>query len=205
MNRELTTRIVRADRSLAEPLARWHADHSNFRLLLDLLERQMDALHGGQRPDYELMRLIVYYLRHYPDRFHHPREDVAYNRLVQRDPQLQSDIAWCIQEHAVIADAGEKLLNCLNQIIAGVVIERAALKTVAAVYLAYYRHHLAAEEHQIIPRAVELLTPDDWTAVSAVPAEPDPLFGTPVDARYSELRHQIGRITGETKKRRWWR
>ena len=204
MNQERTTRIVRADGSLAEPLARWHADHSNFARLLDLLELQVDAFHAGKRPNYELMRLIVYYLRHYPDRFHHPREDVAFNRLVRRDPQLQSDVAWCIQEHGFIADAGEKLLNCLNQIIAGVVIERATLTTEAATYLAYYRHHVATEEHQIIPRAVELLTPDDWTAVSAIPAEPDPLFETPVDARYSELRDQIGRITGETKKG-WWR
>ncbi len=192
VNQERTSRIVRTDRSLAEPLARWHADHSNFARLLDLLEVQVDAFHAGKRTDYELMRLIVYYLRHYPDRFHHPREDVAFNRLVQRDPQLQSEVTWCMQEHALIADAGEKLLNCLNQIIAGVVIERAVLQTVAATYLSYYRHHLAAEEHTIIRRAVELLTPDDWSAVSAIPAEPDPLFGPRVDARYSELRRQIG-------------
>ena len=204
MNPEGTTRIIRAERSLAEPLARWHADHSNFVRLLDLLELQVDAFHAGKRPDYELMRLIVYYLRHYPDRFHHPREDVAFNRLVQRDPQLQSEVAWCIHEHAVIADAGEKLLGCLDQFIAGSVIERSALQTMAVTYLLYYRHHLATEEHVIIPRAVELLTPDDWTAVSAIPAEPDPLFGTPVDARYSELRQQIGRIPGQTKKG-WWR
>jgi hemerythrin-like domain-containing protein len=27
------------------------------------------------------MRLIVYYLRHYSDRLHHPREDVAFTRI----------------------------------------------------------------------------------------------------------------------------
>ena len=200
VNQERTTRTFRTDRSLAEPLTRWHADHGNFARLLDLLQLQVDAFDADKLPDYELMRLIVYYLRHYPDRFHHPREDVAFNRLVQRDPQLQSEIAWCTHEHALIADAGEKLLNCLDQIIAGVVIEREVLQAVAAGYLAYYRHHLAAEEHQVIPRAVELLTPDDWSAVSAILAEPDPLFGAAVDARYSELRRQIGRITGKTQK-----
>ena len=192
MNQKRTTRSIRADGQLAEPLARWHADHSNFARLLDLLQLQVDAIHAGKQPDYELMRLIVYYLRHYPDRFHHPREDVAFNQLIHRDPQLQSDIAWCMHEHALIADAGERLLNCLNQIIAGVVIERDVLRSMVAIYLAYYRHHLATEEHQVIPRAVELLTPEDWSAVSAIPAEPDPLFGYSVDVRYSELRRQIG-------------
>ena len=192
MNQQRTSRAIRADHSLAEPLVRWHADHRNFARLLDLVEQQLNAFEAGKRPDYELMRLTVYYLRHYPDRFHHPREDVAFSRLVRRDPQLRRDIEWCIQEHALIAEAGEKLLNCLNQIIAGDVIGRTTLKTAAATYLAYYRHHLAVEEHEIIPRAVELLRPDDWTAVSAIPAEPDPLFGTEVDARYSELRRRIG-------------
>jgi hemerythrin-like domain-containing protein len=192
VNQQHTSRTIRKDHPLAEPLARWHADHSNFARLLDLVEQQLDAFQAGKQADYELMRLTVYYLRHYPDRFHHPREDVAFRRLVQRDPQLRSDVEWCIREHALIAEAGEKLLNCLNQIIAGDEVERAGLKAAAANYLAYYRHHLAVEEHQIIPRAVELLRPDDWAAVSDIAAEPDPLFGTEVDARYSELRRRIG-------------
>lgn len=192
MNQQHTSRTIRKDHPLAEPLARWHADHGNFARLLDLVEQQLDAFQAGKQADYELMRLTVYYLRHYPDRFHHPREDVAFRRLVQRDPQLRSDVEWCIREHALIAEAGEKLLNCLNQIIAGDEVERTGLKAAAATYLAYYRHHLAVEEHQIIPRAVELLRPDDWAAVSDIAAEPDPLFGTEVDARYSELRRRIG-------------
>ena len=192
VNQQHPSRTIRKDHALAEPLARWHADHSNFARLLDLIEQQLGASQAGKQADYELMRLTAYYLRHYPDRFHHPREDVAFRRLVERDPQLRSDVEWCIREHALIAEAGEKLLNCLNQIIAGDAVEATGLKAMAATYLAYYRHHLAVEEHQIIPRAVELLRPGDWAAVSDIAAEPDPLFGTGVDARYSELRHRIG-------------
>ena len=96
----------------------------------------------------------------------------------------------------MIAAAGEALLNCLNEIIVGVVIERSTLEAAAATYLVYYRHHLAAEERQVIPRAVELLTSADWAAVAAIPTEPDPLFGVDFDARYSELRRQIA---GEAK------
>ena len=192
MAQQHSIRTIRKDHSLAEPLARWHADHSNFSRLLDLVEQQLVAFQAGKQADYELIRLTVYYLRHYPDRFHHPREDVAFRRLVERDPQLRSDVEWCIREHALIAEAGEKLLNCLNQIIAGGEVEPTGLKATAATYLAYYRHHLAIEEHQIIPRAVELLRPGDWAAVSDIAAEPDPLFGTEVDERYSELRRRIG-------------
>ena len=192
MAQQHSIRTIRKDHSLAEPLARWHADHSNFSRLLDLVEQQIDAFRAGKQADYELIRLTVYYLRHYPDRVHHPRENVAFRRLVERDPQLGSDVEWCIREHALIAEAGEKLLNCLNHIIAGDEVKAMELKAAAATYLAYYRHHLAVEEHQIIPRAVELLKPGDWAAMSDIAAEPDPLFESEGDARYSELRRRIG-------------
>ena len=57
---------------MAEPIAVWHAEHVRFGQLLDLLEKQVAVFHGGERVNYELMRDILYYLRHFPDRFHHP-------------------------------------------------------------------------------------------------------------------------------------
>ena len=191
MIKERSSEAAPADRLQLDPLVSWHADHRNFARLLDLIEQQVDAFHAGKRPDYELMRSIVYYLRHYPDCFHHPREDIAFARLVKRDPTLQLTIARRKQEHAAIAAAGEDLLNWLERIIVGVVTERSALEAAAATYVVYYRHHMAAEEQEVIPRAVELLTSADWAAVAAIPSESDPLFGPDFDARYEELRRQI--------------
>ena len=117
---------------MAEPIAAWHADHVNFARLLDLLESQLAAFHAGEQPDYVLMRDIIYYLRHYPDRFHHPREDVAFARLVERDPALELQLARRLQEHRVIAAAGEKLLEVLEGAAEGALIERHALEADAA-------------------------------------------------------------------------
>ena len=191
MSKDSGTETTLPADSPTDPLERWHADHRGFARLLNVLEQHVDAFHAGKRPDYELMRSICYYLRHYPDRFHHPREDVAFARMVKRDPWLQLEFARRMQEHVVIATAGEELLKCLDGILAGVVIERSTLEAAAATYLVYYRHHLAAEEQQVIPRAVLLLTAADWAAVAAIPAEPDPLFEADSDARYGELRRQI--------------
>ena len=190
-NEKDAARLSNVERLAVHPVGKWHADHSRFALLLDLLEQQVDAMHKGRRSDYQLMQSIVHYLRQFPDRFHHPREDVAFARMAERDPNLQLAIARRLQEHVVIAAAGESLLNCLNETLAGGKTDQAALETAAATYLVYYRHHLAAEEEQVIPGAMELLTPDDWKAVAAIPAEPDPLFGADVDARYVVLRKRI--------------
>jgi hemerythrin-like domain-containing protein len=179
------------ERLTVHPVGRWHSDHSKFASLLDLLEQQVDAMHKGGRPNYELMHSIVHYLRHNPDRFHHPREDVAFARMVERDQGLQLQVARRMQEHVVIAVAADRLLSCLNEIMTGAATDRAALEAAAATYLVYYRHHLDAEEREVIPRAMDLLTSADWQTVAAIPAEPDPLFGADVDARYCKLREQI--------------
>ena len=180
------------ERAMAEPLAVWHAEHVNFARLLDLLETQVAAFHRGERPNYDLMVDIVYYLRSFADHFHHPREDVAFARLVEREPGMQLVINRLLQEHRVIARAGDELFNRLNEVAEDVVTPRAALEAAAATYLVYYRHHLATEEREVMPRAAELLTEEDWVAVAAtVPAGPDPLFGDDVEARFRELRRQI--------------
>jgi hemerythrin-like domain-containing protein len=73
-----------------------------------------------------------------------------------------------------------------------IVIERARVEAAAATYLVYYRRHLALEDRDIVPRAEELLTLQDWDAVvAAVPAGTDPLFGENCEPRYRELRRQF--------------
>ena len=177
---------------MVDPIAAWHHDHVRFSRLLDLLDQQLAAFHVDDHPDYDLMREIVHYLRHYSDQFHHPREDVAFDRMLARDAELRLPVVRLQQEHRVIAVAGEKLLGFLDAIAADAVVERSQVEAAAATYLVYYRHHLATEEADIMPRAAKLLTPDDWAAVAAaVPAGPDPLFSEKYEARYRELRRYI--------------
>jgi hemerythrin-like domain-containing protein len=182
---------------MSDPIAVWHAEHANFSRLLNVLEQQLAVFHAGERPNYELMLDIVNYLRHYPDRFHHAREDVAFARLAEHDPAMQVKINRLLQEHRVIAKAGDELLALLNEVADEAIISRAEVEAAAATYLVYYRHHLATEERDIMPRADKLLTPEDWAAVvAAVPAGRDPLFGDASEERYRELRRLIALESG---------
>jgi len=183
---------------MASALAMWHAEHVDYSRLLDVLEEELAAFHEGRSPNYGLMLDVVSYLRHFPDRFHHPREDAAFARLVERDLKLELPINRVLQEHRVIAAAGEELLKRLNELVDGALIPRETLEAAAAVYLVYYRHHLATEEREILPRAAKMLTPDDWRIVaSAVSSTPDPLFGAGFEERYRELRKRIAAKANE--------
>src|SRR6266567_2002206 len=155
----------RARNSMSDPVSHWHAEHANFSRLLDILERQVDAFHEGEQPNYDLMVDIVSYLRHFPDLHHHPRE---------------------------VAAAGDDLLRTLGEVTSGAVIARAAVEAIAAMYLVYYRHHIVSEEKEVLPRAAKLLTANDWRTVAAcAPGGRDPLFGNESEAGYRELRRHI--------------
>ena len=174
------------------PIALWYAEHRHFSRVLDLLEQQVLAFHAGDGLDYGLMLDIVSYLRYFPDRIHHPREDVAFTCLVERDPAMKPLVDKLLQEHRVIAAAGTELLKYLEQVVDDVMIERAKVEAAAATYLVYYRRHLALEDRDLVTRAEQLLTHADWDAVlAAVPSGTDPLFGEDSEPRYRELRRQI--------------
>lgn len=175
-------------------VALWRGEHANFERLLGLFEEQVGAFREGETPNYALMGDIVFYLSHYADRFHHPREDVAFDRLVARDPELAPQVRRLQQEHRVIAAAGNELSERLREVEQDALVPRKVVESAAATYLVYYRHHLAVEERDMLPRAAELLTESDWDAVVAgVPSAPDPLYGDNPDQRLRELRRHIAR------------
>ena len=174
------------------PVDLWHTEHVYFSRLLDRLEHQVQVFETGQRPNYELMIDILDYLRGYSDRFHHPREEVAFECLRTHCPELAPVLANLRQQHRVIANAGEKLLDLLTAILDDAMVPRGELEAAAATYLVYYRAHIAAEEGSVMVHAEDNLTQEDWDAVNAVePVEPYLRFGANPEQRLRDLRHRI--------------
>ncbi len=177
---------------MVNQVRRWKTEHVEFVRLLDILESQIGLFHREATVNYELMLDIVYYLTHYPDRFHHPREDIAFARLAERDPSARLRVGELLGEHRVIATSGKKLVEQLNAILGDAILEREAVEASAATYIVYYRQHMAREEAELFPRVEDVLSDADWKAVGeAITAEADPLFGAKVGQRYQQLHRQI--------------
>ena len=175
-----------------DPVLAWHTEHEHFQRLLGLLQTQLALFHRGERPNYELMLDIIRYLREYGDAYHHPREDMAFTLLVARRPKLELPLARLRQEHRVIARAGERLEELLEEALAGALIARVEVEVAAATYLVYYGNHIAREEESVLELARAALTPGDWEAVrTAVAAPPDPGSGASPQLRYRELARHL--------------
>jgi len=156
--------------AMAMPISAWDADHVYFNELLGRLRAELDVFHRGERPDYEGICEIVTYLREYGDAVHHPREGVAFARLARHCPDMELALARLEQEHRVIAQAGQRLLEQIEAILGGAIVPRGELESALATYLVYYGNHIAKEEEDVLTRAAGFLTAEDWDAVKRAKA-----------------------------------
>ena len=185
---------------MRKQILEWKAEHVDFLRLLELLELQISLFHEGATSNYDLMLDIVYYLTHFADIFHHPREDVAIAKLAERDPAVRALIQRVLGEHKVIASAGRQLVEQLEAVLNGALLARESIEAGAATYITYYRHHMAREEMDLFPIVEKALHPEDWKLVAAaIPSEQDPLFGKEVEERYRVLHKQIELASGGGK------
>jgi hemerythrin-like domain-containing protein len=153
-------------------ISAWHADHVRFRQGLERLQRELDIFHRRERPDYERICEIVTDLREYGDAVHHPREDVAFERLAKRCPDMALVLARLAQEHRIIAQAGQKLMQEIDAVLGGAIVPRGEVEMALATYVVYYGNHIAKEEEDVLTRAAQHLTAEDWEAVRAAAPAP---------------------------------
>lgn len=179
-------------------LERWRAEHHNFGRLLDLVDDWTQRFRAGESVDYELLRDIMYYMTHYPDRFHHPMEDAVFAEMAQRDAALRPAVEELAGQHERIARSGKALVDDLEAIVGGAVIAREAVANDAQEYASFMRLHMALEERALMPAVEQGFSPADWERIRARVGDhgSDPLFGAAVEQRYAGVQQVIAQQVG---------
>ena len=93
-----------------------NSEHRYISSLLEALAEQADNLLPGRKPDYALMHDIVRYMASFPDEYHHPREDLVFDRLVARDPEARPIVEELLEGHREINRRSRELLGHLERI-----------------------------------------------------------------------------------------
>jgi hemerythrin-like domain-containing protein len=188
---------------MSDSISLWQAEHVNFATLLDLLEEQLDLFHRGKKPDYEMMLDIMFYMTHYPDVLHHPREDLAFERVLELDASSRPIVDDLAEQHIRLKDFGDVLVRSLENIVDGSITARDRVEVPGRAYIAEFRNHMLKEEKAILPLAAKLLSDGDWAAIgAAIKHIDDPVFGTKSEERYASLRQQIAREARASHARR---
>lgn len=173
-------------------ILKWQAEHANYHKLLDLLQSLTETFMHGDEPDYDLMSDIVYYMTQYPDHYHHPREDVAFRRLLARDPTLAAIVDELAHQHGAISECSTALAADLAAAANGAMMPRSTLATDVRNYVAFLKNHMDDEERELFPRLAAALDDEDWFLVdSAIHFAADPIFGDSVQERFRTLHRRI--------------
>ena len=177
---------------MSNSVAIWQGEHVNFATLLDLLEDQLDLFHHDKRPDYQMMLDIMFYMTHYPDVLHHPREDLAFARILELDVNTRPIVEDLAEQHVRLKDFGSALVRSLENIIDGSITSRDRVEVPGRAYIAEFRSHMLKEEKEVLPLAAKLFSEADWAAIgAAIQHIDDPVFGAKSQERFALLRRQI--------------
>ena len=176
-------------------------EHIGMGRLLRLMEKLWREISGGQSPDYPLLNEISDYLRGYPDQCHHPKEDLIYRKLGERDPDLQELGGDLEYEHARLT----KLTNRFGELLTSAQddedVSLDALITTLGELVRMYRRHMALEEEHLFPMAIKKLRRADWDEInSAVFEQGDPLTDA-ASSRYQQIRSEIAELAEEHDER----
>lgn len=173
---------------MADIIQQLRKDHLNAAKLLDLLEAQIETLDKGETTDYLLMLDAMHYMTHYPDLFHHPKEDLVFKKLKQRDVSARPTVDNLVEEHKALAEKGVQFYECLQTIVSELMVSRESLESRGRDYIAFLRSHMNKEEDEIFPLASAVLREKDWAEIdTAMEAKEDPVFGKVVEENYRAL------------------
>ena len=175
-------------------------EHRNIDKLLLVLEHELEVFDRSEEPDYEILQAVIQYFQDYPENCHHPKEDMVFEKLKVRDSAAANSIGDVEAEHQVETKRLRRLVEAVEEILAGREFLRQTFHDVVHDFIEHQRQHMDKEERLLFPAAVQGLRPDDWAELDArLNDQKDPLFNGVIETKFQALQRTILRWQHETE------
>ena len=175
-------------------------EHRNIDKLLLVLEHELEVFDRSEEPDYEILQAVIQYFQDYPESCHHPKEDMVFEKLKVRDSAAANRIGDVEAEHQVETKRLRRLVEAVEEILAGREFLRQTFHDVVHDFIEHQRQHMDKEERLLFPAAVQGLRPDDWAELDArLNDQKDPLFNGVIETKFQALQRTILRWQRETE------
>jgi len=163
-------------------------DHRNMILVLNILDDLVEQMDAGKDPDFELFDEIMRYMTVYPDAVHHPKEDIVYEQLRAKRPDLTERLDHVPDDHSDIAHLSSLLRDEVEAIIAGAAVRREKMIEDTAAYVSRLRIHIQWEEEDLFMRIDKMLDAEPQKVdVSEYEHIKDPVFELEIEAGFRRL------------------
>jgi hemerythrin-like domain-containing protein len=178
-------------------------EHRNIEKLLLVLEQELDVFARGERPDYEVVQAVIAYFQVYPDTYHHPQENLVFDKLKVRDSAAAANVGDLVAEHRIGSERLHRVAQAIESVLADRELLRQTVNDIIRDFIEHERRHIAMEDRYFFPAAVKALQPQDWTEItSRLTDTKDPLFSETVEERFDVVRGHIMQLEQEAETER---
>ena len=155
------------------------AEHRSLRDVLQKMQRTaLDMLGKPVSHDCAMLRLMLQYIRQFPEYVHHSKEDLyLFAKLRQRTRELDAVMTELESQHAGGAEALDRLERALTRFERGFPPAFEEFRVALDAYCDQQCEHMQLEESVILPAAAEHLSWEDWEEIAAAfKSNGDPRF-----------------------------
>jgi hemerythrin-like domain-containing protein len=171
------------------------AEHRHIATVMQLFADQLKSIENGQLVDTHVVYEIMDYMVTWPDRYHHPREDLIYGRVAEIDARAADEVDTLQRDHDRTAVRGREILKAIERWREGEGSGAAVAKSGRA-YIDHMYEHMNVEEKVVFPHIESVLSLQDWRELAEddqLRAVPDPVFGTRVQREFRNLARKLRR------------
>ncbi len=164
-------------------------EHRYANRLLKLLRTEAGKLRTGEGADLECMETIMHYFTSFPDRYHHPKEDLIFEKMAGLDSETRKTIARLKRDHKKATEQGTELHGRIQAL--GTSPNKARARALAKAtenYADAMQAHMQLEEQAVFLPSKSALGKIDWEEIdAAIPPVEDPIFGDRLAQGYVQL------------------
>ncbi len=188
------TRVSAARTGSEPPLVKTLlAEHRHIASVMQLFSGQLKAIEAGQRVDTHVVYEIMDYMVTWPDRFHHPREDLIYGRVAELDASAGDNVDSLQRDHDHMARSGREVLRNIQQWRDGEVSGKVLVDSGRA-YVDHMYEHMNSEEKLVFPQIMDVLAAGDWLELEQddqLRPVADPVFGAQVQREFRNMARKL--------------
>jgi len=189
------TRAAPESGSLHPLMQTLYAEHRHIASVMQLLGDQLTAIEAGELVDTHVVYETMDYMVTWPDRFHHPREDLIYGRVAELDAAVADNVDSLQRDHDKMAIAGRDVLRAIEdwrdaEVSGGELVKR------GRAYIDHMYEHMNSEEKLVFPQIQGVLTVEDWRELAEddhLRPVSDPVFGSRVQREYRNMARKLRR------------
>jgi len=167
-------------------------EHRNLAKVLDVLDHQLQRLDREGTLDYELVESVMEYFQGYPDKCHHPKEDLIFRHLDARGLSKSEGLKDLVEEHKALAALAVRTAELVHDARARNLAPNEAIESHLRQFLGFNRLHMAMEEKYFFKLAERSLSQDDWGEIEFdIFDREDPVFDADTEHGFEVLRDRI--------------